>query len=300
MATGSEVVRVGTSGWSYPTGEGKWTGVIYPPGTKSELGYYATHLFRAVEVNVSFYRLIPPATARAWARITPPGFEFAVKAWQKFTHPKMHGKATGKEEEVTGADLDKFRAGLGPLAEAGKLGAVLLQFPPSFHASLQNLEHLGMLVKSLADYPLAVELRHRSWSQRQAETRSLLEAHRATWVVIDEPKFPSSIRQEVEPLSGMLYLRLHGRNAAKWWNHDRAEERYDYLYSEAELRPFAEKIREMLTQARPGRVFVFFNNHARGQAVQNAQMMMSLLGQAPTQGSTSAGNRERLRLSRPG
>ncbi len=300
MAMDRGTVRVGTSGWSYPTGEGRWTGVVYPPGTKSELGYYATRLFNTVEVNVSFYRLIPPATARGWVRITPPGFEFAVKAWQKFTHPRMHAEAAGHVEEVTQEDFDRFRAGLEPLAEAGKLGAVLLQFSPSFVASPQSVDSLGTLLGKLAAYPLAVELRHRSWSHRKQETRNLLQAHRATWVVIDEPKFPSSIRQEVEPLSERLYLRFHGRNAAKWWKHDRAEERYDYLYSEAELRPFAEKIREMLTQARPGRVFVFFNNHARGQAVQNAQMMMSLLGQAPTQGSTSAGNRERLRPSCPG
>jgi uncharacterized protein YecE (DUF72 family) len=282
MGTQKAIVRVGTSGWSYPTGEGKWTGVVYPPGTKSELGYYATRLFNTVEVNVSFYRLIPPATARGWARNTPPGFEFVVKAWQKFTHPKMHAKAAGKVEEVTRADLDQFRAGLAPLAEAGKLGAVLLQFPPSFGASTRSVESLGMLLGALADYPLAVELRHRSWSHRRAETRGLLEAHRASWVVIDEPKFPSSIRQEVEPLSGMLYLRFHGRNAAKWWKHERAEERYDYLYAEAELRPFAEKIAKTLAEAKIRRVYLFFNNHARGQAVQNAQMMMSLLGEAHT------------------
>jgi len=280
MPTDEGIVRIGTSGWSYPTGEGKWTGVVYPPGTKSELGYYATNLFNTVEVNVSFYRLIPPATARGWARITPPGFEFAVKAWQKFTHPKMHAAAAGKAEEVTRADLDRFRAGLAPLAEAGKLGAVLLQFPPSFHASTRNVEGLGMLLGALADYPLAVELRDRSWSSRKAETRSLLEGHRATWVVIDEPKFPSSIRQEVDPLGGMLYLRFHGRNAAKWWKHDRAEERYDYLYSEAELRPFAERIRGILAGAPLRRAFVFFNNHARGQAVQNAQMLLKMMAEA--------------------
>lgn len=273
-------MRVGTSGWSYPTGEGKWTGVVYPPGTKSELGYYATHLFNTVEINVSFYRLIPPATARGWARITPPGFEFAVKAWQKFTHPKMHAKSAGKAEEVTQADLEQFRAGLVPLAEAGKLGTVLLQFPPSFHASAQNVERLGMLLEALADYPLAVELRHRSWSNRKAETRTLLEGHRTTWVVIDEPKFRFSVRQEVEPLGEMLYLRFHGRNAAKWWKHDRAEERYDYLYTEAELRPFADRIRGILGGGPLRRAFIFFNNHARGQAVQNAQMMIKMLAEA--------------------
>jgi uncharacterized protein YecE (DUF72 family) len=280
MPPGEDIVRVGTSGWSYPTGEGKWTGVVYPPGTKSELGYYAANLFNTVEVNVSFYRLIPPATARAWARITPPEFEFAVKAWQKFTHPNMHAKAAGKVEEVTPADLEKFRAGLTPLAEAGKLGVVLLQFPPSFYASTRNVETLGMLLDGLADYPLAVELRHRSWSERKAETRSLLDGHRATWVVIDEPKFQSSVRQKVEPLGEMLYLRLHGRNAAKWWKHERAEERYDYLYSETELRPFAERLRKIRAESPLRRAFVFFNNHARGQAVQNARMLLKMLAEA--------------------
>ncbi len=279
IATGADRLRIGTSGWSYPTGEGKWTGVVYPPGTRSELAYYATHLFTTVEVNASFYRLIPPATAKTWARTTPPDFQFAVKAWQKFTHPQMHAAASGKAEPATQEDVDRFRASLDPLAERRKLGAVLLQFPPSFHSTPETADSLGTLLGRLAAYPLAVELRHRSWSHRKSETRKLLQEHRATWVVIDEPKFPSSIRQDVEPLSEMLYLRFHGRNAAKWWTHDRAEERYDYLYSEAELLPFAAKIRALLTTACPPRAFVFFNNHARGQAVQNAQMMIRLVGE---------------------
>jgi uncharacterized protein YecE (DUF72 family) len=279
IATGTDRVRIGTSGWSYPTGEGRWTGVVYPPGTRNELSYYATHLFDTVEVNASFYRLIPPATAKAWARITPPDFQFAVKAWQKFTHPRMHAAATGQAEPATQDDVDRFRASLDPLAERRKLAVVLFQFPPSFHATPDCADALGTLLGRLAPYPLAVELRHRSWSRRREETRRLLEEHRTTWVVIDEPKFPSSIRQEVEPLSEMLYLRFHGRNAAKWWTHDRAEERYDYLYSEAELLPFAARIRALLATARPPRAFVFFNNHARGQAVQNAQMMIRLIGE---------------------
>src|SRR5574341_1876167 len=110
-------IRVGTSGWHYPQGEDRWTGIFYPPKVPDELGYYAAR-FDTVEVNVTFYRQVPPETARAWAEKTPDGFDFAVKLYRKFTHPKMHEEATGQPAVVARADFDRFKLGLAPLAEA--------------------------------------------------------------------------------------------------------------------------------------------------------------------------------------
>ena len=139
------------------------------------------------------------------------------------------------------ADLDAFRAGLEPMAASGKLGMLLIQFPPAFHRTPESEAYLAALLSAFKDYPLAVELRHRSWSDRAAETRALLQQHGATWVQIDEPKFRFSIRQNYLPnVQGFYYMRLHGRNAAKWWRHDKSEDRYDYLYSNDELKEFSE------------------------------------------------------------
>src|SRR5439155_17357533 len=133
------------------------------------------------------------------------------------------------------ADLDEFRGGIEPLASAGKLGALLAQFPPSFKDSDASREYLTGLLRAFTGYPVAVELRHRSWSDRIGETLSLLNEWGAAWVQIDEPKFRFSIRQNYLPnVRGFYYMRLHGRNAAQWWRHDKSEDRYDYLYSSEE------------------------------------------------------------------
>lgn len=289
-------IHVGTSGWHYPGGRGTWNGVFYParrPKGFDELAYYAEH-FDTVEVNATFYRQPDPAHAAAWLQRTPPTFTFAVKLYQKFTHPDMYLKKHGTTEwDVTSGDLDVFRAGIEPLASAGRLLAILLQFPPSFHADDAARAYVAWLLTALADYPLAVELRHRSWSDEAAATRALLDAHRAAWALIDEPKFASSVRQDLHrpttklvetllpagprPSAPLCYVRLHGRNAAQWWDHGDAEDRYDYLYSATELAPFAEAALEAETAGR--RVAVYFNNHFSSKAPANAAVLRHQLGQ---------------------
>src|SRR5215510_11304046 len=147
-------VRIGTSGWSYPSGNGKWTGVFYPPARHrprhfDELAFYARH-FDTVEVNSTFYGQPRADVSRTWVERTPPGFEFSIKLYQKFTHPKMFKEAALKRAPgsegalldllatVTQSDIDDFRTGVEPLAAAGRLGAVLAQFPPSFKAASQS------------------------------------------------------------------------------------------------------------------------------------------------------------------
>ena len=300
-------VRIGTSGWSYPSGPGAWNGIFYPSRQRrpagrlaksDDLAYYAEH-FDTVEVNSSFYRLPDPAVTKRWAAQTPSRFDFCLKLFQKFTHPGMFLKGAepraggdeGPIPAVTGADVDAFRQSIDPLASAGKFGALLVQFPPSFRHGGTACEYLGWLLQAFSDYPVAVELRHRSWSDHQQDVLAFLKARQAAWVQIDEPKFRSSIQQSHLPnLSSLYYMRLHGRNAEKWWRHEHPDERYDYLYSPAEIDGFAdtvERVRQLVQK-----IYVFMNNHFAGKAVANAAALRHAVGQ-PVPGEYSGEMLER-------
>ncbi|MGE5618567.1 MAG: DUF72 domain-containing protein [Sphingomonadaceae bacterium] len=268
------MIRVGTSGWSYPTGEGRWDGVFYPKGKSVDHLRFYDEYFEAVEINSSFYRPIQPNVARSWAKKTSPTFRFTAKLYQKFTHPKMFKEATGQEAEIGPEDFDRFRAGVDPLVEEGKLGALLAQFPPSFKRDDETLTYLEDLLRRFQDYPLAVELRHRSWTEGREAFR-LLESHGVAWCMIDEPKFQTSVGEG--PLTSRLaYFRFHGRNAREWWTGDR-ETRYDYLYSPQELASLTSEVREVGERAEE--TYVFYNNHFGGKAVVNALQMRLELGQ---------------------
>jgi uncharacterized protein YecE (DUF72 family) len=290
-------LRVGTSGWSYPTGRGTWNGIFYParkgrgssvPGF-DELTYYAEH-FDTVEVNSSFYGTPRPEVSRGWAERTPPGFEFSLKLYQKFTHPGMYKAsrladlpATPGELDalarVNRADIDLFRAGIDPIASAGKLGALLAQFPPSFKDGPDARAYLEWLLTTFREYPVAVELRHSSWSDRLDQTLALLDAFGAAWTQIDEPKFRFSIRQNWLPnVTSFYYARLHGRNAAQWWRHAASEDRYDYLYSTKELEPIAETA--VAARALVKKMYLYMNNHFAAKSVANAVAVKHLAGEA--------------------
>jgi len=281
---GTADLRIGTSGWNYPGGKGTWNGVFYPPSrgrAKSfdELAFYAEH-FNTVEVNSTFYGQPRPAVSRAWVDRTPAGFEFSVKLYRKFTHPKMVDL-----EPATVFDIDEFRRGIDPIASAGKLGALLAQFPPSFKSDPASLGYLNSLLEAFAGYELAVELRHKSWSDAFGETLSLLKTHGAAFVQIDEPKFKLSIAQNQLPnIPTFYYMRLHGRNAAAWWQHEKAEDRYNYLYSPAEVGEFVETVsaaREIVKKA-----YLYTNNHFSAKSVANAAMIKKQLGE-PLEGEYS-------------
>ncbi len=277
------MIRIGTSGWSYPAGRGTWNGVFYPPkGARprgfNELAFYAEH-FDTVEINSTFYRPPAPSSAKKWVRETPGGFDFSVKLHQKFTHPEMFVNATGQDPHDLGQkDVDEFRAGIAPIAESGKLGALLAQFPASFKSDPNARGYLTWLIETFRDYPLAVELRHASWSDHAAGTLDILAAAGAAWVQIDEPKFRLSVRQTFRPNTpGIFYMRLHGRNAASWWTHKASEDRYNYLYSVDELKPVAETVREAGLATR--KAYVYMNNHYSAKAVANAAILKHQLGQ---------------------
>jgi len=295
--THSMALLIGTSGWNYPTGKGTWNGLFYPAtrskrdGTRDfdELRFYAEH-FDTVEVNSTFYGQPRPEVSRTWVERTRPGFDFSVKLYQKFTHPSMFKdaalkRAPGSEgalldllAEVTQSDIDEFRAGIDPLADAGRLGALLAQFPPSFKDFPAARDYLAQLLRAFADYPVAVELRHRSWSDSIGDTLSMLNASGAALVQIDEPKFRFSIRQNYLPnVTSFYYMRLHGRNAAAWWRHDQSEDRYNYLYSGEELREFSEiatAANELVKKS-----YLYTNNHFSSKSVVNAVMLKAQVGQ---------------------
>lgn len=272
----SDSLRIGTSGWHYPAGRGTWNGIFYPDAASrgprfDELRFYAER-FDTVEINSTFYGQPRADVSLSWTRRTPAGFEFAVKLYQKFTHPRL----AADQSAVSAADIGAFKRGIDPLAASGRLGPLLAQFPASFKDGPESRAYLAWLLRTFEDYPIAVELRHRSWSDRAPALLDILESHGAAWTQIDEPKFRFSIRQGLRPnIEGFSYMRLHGRNADEWWEHERSEDRYNYLYSEAELRPFAEAIKA--ARALVKKQYVYLNNHFAAQAVADAAVLRHLL-----------------------
>jgi uncharacterized protein YecE (DUF72 family) len=258
-------IYIGTSGWSYPQSDGTWNGYFYPPGTRDELEYYS-RFFNTVEINSSFYRPPSPGMATNWVKKTPDGFLFTVKLWQKFTHPKMYQAATGEAAAISTEDIDLFRSGIEPLAQVGKLGALLAQFPPSFINNGSSQQILGTIVRTFGEYRLAVELRHRSWSDDN-NIPNVLKGNNVAWVQIDEPKFQFSIAPEVPLTSDVAYFRFHGRNAEMWWKGN-VETRYKYLYTLEEINELAGKVKTVSQKTHL--TFAFFNNHWRAYAPRNA------------------------------
>ena len=261
------MIRVGVAGWEYPD----WSGTVYPARAPRGFDRLA-HLARfvdVVEVNTTFYRAIDPHHSSSWVRRTEgaPGFRFTAKAHRSLTHD-------------AGADLSsvvpKTLAGLAPLREAESLGAVLVQFPQSFRHAASSLERIERLLERLAGWPIVVEVRHASWGD--PAVAEWFRARGAGLAAIDQPRIGRSTL-EARPLatSPVAYLRLHGRNASAWFREDAGRDaRYDWLYTEEELRPLAEAVATAARSAAES--FVIQNNHFRGKALANALMMKHLLG----------------------
>jgi uncharacterized protein YecE (DUF72 family) len=259
-------LRIGPAGWSYAD----WNGFVYPQ--KRAKGFHeATYLaefFDTIEINTSFYNPLKPEIAMQWVErvAANPNFLFTAKLWQRFTH------------DQAGSDADEklVRAGFEPLHEAGKLGAVLLQFPFSFHRTRETTDYLAQLLKRFADFPLVVEVRHASWNVREAF--ALLAEHSAGFCNIDQPVIGRSMGATQEATSAVGYVRLHGRRYDTWFSDDEkipAHERYNYLYTMEELKPWAERVEKLEKSARE--VYVITNNHFEGKAVVNALELIAAL-----------------------
>jgi uncharacterized protein YecE (DUF72 family) len=270
-------IRVGTAGWSYED----WNSIVYPtrpPPAFDRLGLMAS-LFDTNEINSSFYRIPTPRMTADWARRVAHNrrFAFTAKLFRGFTHERKSGAE----------DQKAFAQAAEPLAQAGRLGALLAQFPFSFHDSVENRRWLEDLLEKFSSFPLAVEFRHASWNSE--ETRDLLARHRAAFVNIDQPRLDGNLPPTSHLTASFAYYRFHGRNAPKWFGPDTSnEQRYNYLYSEKELTPWADRIRQAgdklasrQEDAAARGVYVILNNHFRGQAVANAiQLQMALTGES--------------------
>jgi uncharacterized protein YecE (DUF72 family) len=247
------MIYIGTSGFKFAD----WKGAFYPPEVKPAdwLAYYARH-FNCLEINASYYRLLGAKVTAQMAAKVPADFLFTIKAYRTLTH---------EIKSQTPEDWAIFADSLQPLIAERKFGCVLAQFPTSFRPTPQNLGYLGELRKRLEAYPLVVEFRRRDWLTEA--TFSWLKAHDIGFCGVDEPQLSNLMPPVAHTTSAMGYVRFHGRNAKDWWSGNR-EQRYDYLYSEAELQEWVPKI-HTLDQATE-KTFVFLNNCHAGKAVKNA------------------------------
>jgi len=264
-ATTSRIL-IGPAGWSYPD----WFGYVYPTARSRDFheATYLSEFFDTIEINTSFYHPLRPEHAATWLErvAANPAFLFTAKLWQKFTH----------EPSATTDDEKAVRAGFDILQKAGRLGAVLLQFPFSFHSTKETISYLAALLNRFADYPLAVDLRHASW--QSSETLSVLRQHHAAFCNIDQPVIGRSLEPSAESTSSVGYVRLHGRRYDTWFTDDPASpahERYNYLYSAEELDPWVSRIRNIAKHS--PNTFVVTNNHFQGKAVVNALQLISIL-----------------------
>jgi uncharacterized protein YecE (DUF72 family) len=279
-------LRIGPAGWSYPD----WSGYVYP-SRRSKSFHEATFLaqfFDTIEINTSFYNPLQPEHAKQWLdRVAAnPRFVFTAKLWQKLTHELSAtlpaATSTTSAPPITTEDDRSIRAGFDILHQAGKLGAVLLQFPISFHHSAETSAYLHALIKHFADYPLAVELRHASWNH--PDVFAFLREHNVALCNLDQPLIGRSLAPSDETTASLGYVRLHGRRYDTWFSDDPEvpiHERYNYLYSREELAPWADRIRKVAARTRT--TFVITNNHYLGKAVVNALELVSMLKSAKVQ-----------------
>jgi len=257
------MIRLGTSGFSY----NDWVGSFYPHDLprREWLSYYARE-FDTLELNVTYYRIPEKRTVAGWVARTPEAFLFAVKAFGGLTHER-------KDPDFAG-----FVESLAPLEAAGKLACVLAQFPHSFAPTRDNWEYLERLSEGLAGQRVVVEFRQRSWVRE--ETFHRLRRLGLGYCCVDEPALEGLMPPEARATGPVGYVRFHGRNAEKWWEHDQAWQRYDYTYREPELREWIPRLR--LLEEETEVVLVYANNHYRSQSVDTLRMLRSMLSEAPT------------------
>ncbi len=294
-------ILVGTCSWTDPTL--LRSGRFYPAAAKSaeaRLRFYASH-FRLVEVDSTYYSLPAEQTAVLWVQRTGPDFLFDVKAFRLFTmHPTplaalprdvsaalpqglLQGKTSVYQRDLPAAVTEelwrRFESALLPLDSAGKLGTVLFQFPSWFFPGNEQHEYILSCQERLRQYRVAVEFRNSSWlNEKNSErTFTFLRDHSLPYVCVDEPQgFKSSIPPVVQATSDISLVRFHGRNRLTWEKPGlTTTERFNYLYTEDELREWVPRIRELGEKTR--QCHVLFNNCHEDKGVTNARQMALLL-----------------------
>jgi uncharacterized protein YecE (DUF72 family) len=260
------LIRVGSAGWSYPD----WDGLVYP--ARSGKGFdplaYLARFVDCIEINSTFYRIPQPSAAASWAeRIADRAdFRFTAKLWRGFTHEPI------LPEEARSAE-SSFRSAMEPLRSAGKLSAILIQFPYSVHDTLENRDRLAEILDRFSDFPLVVEVRHASWMKD--DYLAWLKERSVGFCNVDQPAISANIGPTDHVTAPVAYVRLHGRNVEAWFDDGAGRDRrYDYLYTAEELAPWVDRI---ISMSLATDVFVIANNHYRGQGVANAVEIKSLL-----------------------
>jgi uncharacterized protein YecE (DUF72 family) len=265
------MTSVGVAGWDYPD----WNGIVYP--RRAARGFdrlaWIARFVDVVEINTTFYRPVAPKVAATWIHrvATRPGFRFTAKAHRSWSHEPWDDA-----QAVVKPTLD----GLAPLRDAEALGALLIQFPQSFHFSPASVTRLGRLLDVVDGWPAVVEVRHVSWDDDRAA--AWMRERGAGWCVVDQPRMNGSTAPpRPRVTSEIAYLRLHGRNEAAWFDAGAGRDaRYDFLYPMEALRTLASAALGMAAHA--SALYVIANNHFRGQALANALQLKHLMqGTAP-------------------
>ncbi len=254
------MIYIGTSGFSYDD----WKGRFYPEhiAKKNMLSYYAAK-FKAVEINSTYYAIPPANTFATMDAKTPDDFRFAVKAHKNMTH------ASDESNESFLAFLKSIQ----PLRDSGKFGCMLAQFPWSFKPTSESIGRLRKFRERVGDLPTVIEFRNSAWISE--DMFALLRELGLGFCSVDEPRLNGLMPPFAVVTSAIGYVRFHGRNATKWFKHDQAYERYDYLYSDEELSEWIPKIKYI--EDKTAQTYVFFNNHYKGKSVQNAVTLAKML-----------------------
>ncbi|MBD3168350.1 MAG: DUF72 domain-containing protein [candidate division Zixibacteria bacterium] len=252
------MIKIGTSGYSFAD----WVGPFYPEGIEKGkmLDFYKDH-FDCVEVNSTYYRIPHSRVFYFMSEKTQDNFHFIVKANQDFTHKRDDNSDSAA----------KLLESVKPLEDAGKLKGILAQFPWSFKLNRANLEYLKRHLHDFGEHPLFVEFRHDSWVR--PELFDMLKREGVGYCNVDEPLLKNMLAPDDKATTNTGYVRFHGRNSAKWWGG--GGERYDYDYSEDELKNWVKHLRTL--REKTDNIYLFFNNCHQGQAVKNAKLLKQIL-----------------------
>jgi uncharacterized protein YecE (DUF72 family) len=258
-------ISIGCSGWNYgdPVEKGGWVGSFYPDAQTKRLRYYS-EFFPSAELDATFYQKfyskMTSGTFYGMVKATPQEFQFSVKVPETVTHTKLMDVKKGAVES-----LHDFLEKISPLKKANKLGAILLQLPPSF--SVKEFKEVeGFLDRIPAGYDYALEFRHASWQTEGPW--EMLRHYNVAAVMTDSPDPKLSYLSDVILTADHSFIRFHGRNKDYWYN---------YLYEEEELKPWTEKVNKITNDPRAKKLRIYFNNHYGGKAVANAIQFKELI-----------------------
>ena len=276
-ASAQATIRIGTAGWSYKD----WEGIFYPPGMRQRKVHpleYLARFFDTAEINTSFYGPLKPELAKLWSKIAAgvnPKFLFTAKLYRAFTHSPVAVMEPTSAATIRPTDEDeiKTREGLDALANEGKFGALLIQFPVSFKNTSSNREYLERLLRQFIEYPRVIEVRDSSWNN--PETLAEFARRNVAFCNIDQPVMGNSLGPTEYVTAPIAYVRLHGRNYDQWFDSDNRNDRYNYLYKERELEGWKKRIENVAARAET--TYVITNNHFESKAGVNAIELKSMI-----------------------